>query len=68
MDILLKKIHQLPQELIDNIFIFTNFSIAVTYNNQWAIKKFYNPNIHTYLWSVHNNQLNIIKWLWCRRK
>jgi ankyrin repeat protein len=57
---------RLPQELIDYIFLLTDFETCINYKDNISniiIKKLYDKNIHTWNWAAKNGHLNVIKWL-----
>lgn len=55
--------HNLPQEIINQIILYTNLNIAIITKNTHAIKFFYNKPIHTVEWAEQCNHLETIIWL-----
>jgi hypothetical protein len=52
----------LPTHIIDEIIIRTDFQTAISLHNEYAIKKLYNPKLHTWIWASFNGHLKVIKW------
>ena len=43
---------KLPREIRDEIMLSTNFETVIKNDNKYAIKKLYNPKIHTWKWAA----------------
>jgi hypothetical protein len=46
----------LPNEIIDEIIVRTDFLTAIISKNDYAIGKLFEPYIHTWLWAAQNGQ------------
>jgi hypothetical protein len=55
---------KLPPEIIDQIISSTDLETAIETKNDYAIKKFYDKNIHTWKWAAENGYYKIMKWLY----
>jgi hypothetical protein len=55
---------KMPNELIEKIFLYTDFQTCVLYNRLYESKKLYNKEIHTCFWAAKKNYLHVIQWIY----
>lgn len=59
----------LPQEIISDILVETkDIELSCGMNDEYAIKKIYDPFLHTWNYAAKHNYLELIKWLHVNKK
>jgi hypothetical protein len=57
-----------PLEIIDLIILHTDFETSIRLNNEYTLKKLYNPDKHSWYWAAYKGHLEVVEWLHKNRK